>query len=263
MVYETLITEKANGVGTITINRPEMANAFATATYQEIADAIEAFDADPEVNAIVITGAGKHFSAGGDIKRFKELIDSGEYLQVDSILTACRMPKTIRACSKPTIAMVNGVATGAGLSCALACDYRIVDAKSTMIMAFSNLGLCGDNGGTYMLAKLVGAQKAGLMMMTGDPVGGEKAVEMGLATICAEEGTLKETAYKLAEKLAKRSHVALAAQKKLLNAYNFGELQSAFEDEAKLMRECSLQPDFAEAVNAFLEKRPAEFNKPR
>lgn len=261
MDYKTIITKSDDGVGSIVINRPEVANAFATCTYQEITDALEKFDDDVAVNAIVITGAGKHFSAGGDIQRFKQLIDTGEYLKAESIMVACRMPKAIRNCSKPVVAMINGVATGAGLSCALACDYRIVDAKSKMIMAFSNLGLCGDTGATYMLGKIIGPEKAGMMMMMGSPIGGQHAVELGLATECAEEGKLQETAYALAGKLAQRSHVAVAAQKELINTYCFGELDDAFASEAKLMHECSLKPDFAEAVNAFLEKRPVQFNK--
>lgn len=261
MAFETIVCSEKNGVGTITINRPQFANAFATETYQEIADAVEAYDSDPAVNAIVITGAGKHFSAGGDIKRFKQLIDSGEYLSAEGIIKAGRMPKTIRMSGTPTIAVVNGVATGAGLSCALACDFRVVEPKSKLIMAFSNLGLCGDTAATYTLPALIGPARAAKMMMLGAPVAGEEAVQIGLADVLAEQGSLLETGLGFAEKIAGRSHAAISAQKKLLNKYQFGDFDQALKDEAELMQEASRKPDFAEAVNAFLEKRPAVFNK--
>ena len=110
-----------------------------------------------DVGVIVITGAGKHFSAGGDIKRFKMLVDTKTYLKAEDIEAVSAMPISIRNCPKPVIAMVNGVATGAGLSCALACDFRIVEPSSKMIMAFVNMGLCGDNESIYTLTRLLGA----------------------------------------------------------------------------------------------------------
>ena len=226
MDYQYILVTVENRIATVTLNRPEYSNAFAKESYTEIADAMEVLGARKDVGVIVITGAGKHFSAGGDIKRFKMLIDSGEYLDADNIAAAGNMSLAIRECPKPVIAMINGVATGAGLSCALACDFRIVSPSSKMIMAFVNMGLCGDTGSIYNLIRLIGPDRAELMMMTGEACRGEDCVRIGLATVLAEEGKLAET-----------------------------------KDEGKEIAAASRQADFTEAVNAFLEKRAPEYNK--
>ena len=208
MDYQYILVTVENRIATVTLNRPEYSNAFAKESYTEIADAMEVLGARKDVGVIVITGAGKHFSAGGDIKRFKMLIDSGEYLDADNIAAAGNMSLAIRECPKPVIAMINGVATGAGLSCALACDFRIVSPSSKMIMAFVNMGLCGDTGSIYNLIRLIGPDKAELMMMTGEACRGENCVCIGLATVLAEEGKLAETTYELAARLAGKSSTA-------------------------------------------------------
>lgn len=160
MEYKTILIDVKDRVATVTINRPELSNAFAPETYGEIGDAAASLGDRPDVGAIVITGAGKHFSAGGDIKRFKYLIDQKLYLDADSVAKVGRqMVSGIRRCPKPVIAMINGVATGAGLSCALACDFRVVDPRSKMIMGFINMGLSGDNGSIYNLVRLIGPEK--------------------------------------------------------------------------------------------------------
>lgn len=262
MEYKTILIKLEDRVATITINRPEMMNAFAPDTYNEIGHACTELGQRSDVGAIVITGAGKHFSAGGDIKRFKQLIDSGEYLNARNVEAVGRAMVTgIQNCPRPVIAMINGVATGAGLSCALACDFRVVDPRSKLIMGFVNMGLSGDNGGIYNLIRLIGPERAKLMMMTGDPVRGPEAVQMGLATLLAEEGQLAETTYDLARKLAGKSSFAHSRQKALINKYFYGALDDYFTEEADLIAECGRAPDFAEAVNAFLEKRTPEYNK--
>lgn len=261
MDYQNILVSVENRIATVTLNRPEYSNAFARESYQEIAAAMEELGLRRDVGVIVITGAGKHFSAGGDIKRFKQLIDSEEYLDADSIAAAGNMAIAIRNCPKPVIAMINGVATGAGLSCALACDFRIVAPSSKMIMAFVNMGLCGDTGSIYNLVRLVGPDKAELMMMTGDAVRGEDCVKMGLATVLAEEGKLAETAYELAAKLAGKSSTAHGGQKRLIKKYFYDALVSFAEDEGREIAAASRQADFSEAVNAFLEKRVPEYNK--
>lgn len=261
MDYQYILVSVENRIATVTLNRPEYSNAFARESYSEIAAAMEDLGGRKDVGVILITGAGKHFSAGGDIKRFKALIDSEEYLDADSIAAAGNMAIAIRSCPKPVIAMINGVATGAGLSCALACDFRIVSPSSKMIMAFVNMGLCGDTGSIYNLVRLVGPDKAELMMMTGDAVRGEDCVKMGLATVLAEEGKLSETAYELAAKLAGKSSTAHGGQKRLIKKYFYNALVEFAKDEGKEIAAASRQADFSEAVNAFLEKRVPEYNK--
>lgn len=261
MEYTTLLVNVEDRVATIAINRPEFRNALASETYGEIADAVTTLGANDEVGAIVITGTGKHFSAGGDIKRFKELIDSGVYLDPLKIVNVSCMPDAISECPKPVIAMINGVATGAGLSCALACDFRVVDANSKMIMAFVNMGLSGDTGSIYNLVRLVGPDKAKLLMMTGDTCCGEDCVKIGLATVFAEEGKLTETTYELAKKLAAKSDVAHAAQKRIIKRFFYNNMPDYYTTEALEIAKCSHLPDFTEAVNAFLERRVPEYNK--
>lgn len=261
MDYQYILVTVENRIATVTLNRPEYSNAFAKESYTEIADAVEVLGARKDVGVIVITGAGKHFSAGGDIKRFKMLIDSGEYLDADNIAAAGNMSLAIRECPKPIIAMINGVATGAGLSCALACDFRIVSPSSKMIMAFVNMGLCGDTGSIYNLIRLIGPDKAELMMMTGEACRGEDCVRIGLATVLAEEGKLAETTYELAAKLAGKSSTAHGGQKRLIKKYFYSGLAEFAKDEGKEIAAASRQADFTEAVNAFLEKRAPEYNK--
>lgn len=263
MEYQNIIVEVKDRIATVTLNRPEFSNALARESYFEIADAMEVLGERNDVGVIVITGAGKHFSAGGDIKRFKALIDAEEYLDAGAIESVSIMSIAIRRCPKPVIAMINGVATGAGLSCALACDFRIVQPSSKMIMAFVNLGLCGDTESIYTLTRLVGPDKAELMMMTGDAYRGEECAQIGLATMLAKEGELSETTYALAAKLAGKSSTAHGGQKRLIKQYFYGEMEAFSKDEAKEMAAASRQPDFTEAVNAFLEKRAPEYNKVR
>ena len=124
MDYQYILIDVKDRIATVTINRPEYSNAFARESYYEIADAMNTLGARDDVGVIVITGAGKHFSAGGDIKRFKMLVDTKTYLKAEDIEAVSAMPISIRNCPKPVIAMINGVATGAGLSCALACDFK-------------------------------------------------------------------------------------------------------------------------------------------
>ena len=261
MDYQYILVDVKDRIATVTINRPEYSNAFARESYYEIADAMNTLGARDDVGVIVITGAGKHFSAGGDIKRFKMLVDTKTYLKAEDIEAVSAMPISIRNCPKPVIAMINGVATGAGLSCALACDFRIVEPSSKMIMAFVNMGLCGDNESIYTLTRLLGPDKAELMMMTGDAYKGEQCVKIGLATVLAEDGKLAETTYALAAKLAAKSSTAHASQKRLIRKYFYGDMEKFAKDEGMEIAANSRQPDFTEAVNAVIEKRMPVYNQ--
>ena len=260
-MYQFIKSSVTGRVGTITLNRPEASNAFRYESYGEIRHAVEMFSQDPDIGAIVITGEGKHFSAGGDIARFKTLIENGEYLDAENIYYAGEMTKAIRRSPKPVIAMINGVATGAGLSLCLACDFRVVDNTSRLIMGFIKLGLPGDTGSIYLLARLIGVEKASKMMMTGETATGETAVEMGLATLFAQEGELSEVAYAFADTLSNMPSKAIARQKKLLADYFYKDLEQYYQDEAGSMAASAREPDFAEAVYAFLERRAPQYNK--
>lgn len=259
-MFDTIIYGVKDQIGTVTLNRPESGNAFAKESYLEVREALKSASADGDIRAVVITGAGKHFSAGGDINRFKGLIQSGEYIQKENVAAAGRMAAAVRECSKPVIAMINGAAAGAGCSLALACDFRVVTPKSKMVMAFVKMGLSGDTGGLYYLQRLVGIAKATQLMMIGDPVTGEEALRLGLATVLAEEGKLEEETYALARRLANSATFAIARQKKLIYETFYADLATYSEKEADYMVECSHTADFAEAVDAFLQKHPPRFS---
>lgn len=258
-MYQFILTEINNRVAVIRFNRPEQGNAFAKESYDEIRRAVEECDLDNRVGAIVITGTGRHFSAGGDIRRFKGLIENGEYISTGNIQRAGEMAKAMRTCKKPVIAMVNGAAAGAGCSLALACDFRFVTPKSKFIMSFIKLGLSGDTGGMYYLQRLVGTARTLELMMLGDMVGGEEAVRLGLATRCVGEDTLEKETLDFAAGLAHGPLFGYAKQKELMMKHFYAGLEDYYKDEALFMAECSRTDDFSEAVDAFLEKRPPVF----
>ena len=258
-MYETILYQVEHNIATLTLNRPEVGNAFAKESYAEVREALERASEDPAVRVVVITGAGKHFSAGGDIHRFKHLITTGVYLQRENVMAAGRMAARIKTCNKPVIAMVNGAAAGAGCSLALACDFRVLTPKSKLVMSFVKMGLSGDTGGMYYLERLVGVARATELMMTGAPVSGTRALELGLANRLAGEGSLAEETYALARELACAPTFALARQKQLIMETFYADLKEYAEHEAAYMVDCSHTKDFAEAVDAFLEKRPPEF----
>ena len=260
MEYKDILVEVKEKIATIRLNRPEVGNAWGQDTSGELADAIAACATEDGVSAVVITGNGKHFCAGGDINRFKQQIEAKKYLELPNILRAGELALGIRKCPKPVIAMINGAAAGAGCSIALACDFRVMTPKSKLVMAFINIGLSGDTCGLYCLQKLAGTALATELMMTGRLLGGEEAKILGLTTILAEEGQLEEAAYVLARKLVDGPACALSRQKDLINRYFYGDMEDYIQTEARYMQECSQTADFAEAVYAFLDKRTPLFH---
>jgi 2-(1,2-epoxy-1,2-dihydrophenyl)acetyl-CoA isomerase len=266
MEYQYIRFEVSERVATITFNRPEVGNAFflgedgAQDTPAEVADAVSRCAGDDSIGALVLTGSGKHFCAGGDINRFKRLIESGKYLELPNIRRVGDMAQIIRRCPKPVIAMVNGAAAGAGCSVALACDFRVMSPKSKLVMAFINMGLSGDTGGLYYLHRVAGVSLATEMMMTGRAVSGEEAFRRGIATLLAEgEDSLAETTRGFAVKLSNSPLAAIARQKELINRFFYTDIEEYLPLEGQAMMECSHTDDFKEAVYAFLEKRPPVF----
>jgi len=258
-MYQFLILSVQDRLATVTLNRAENGNAVTPDVYREIKMVIEAYAADSDVGAIVLTGSGKHFSSGGDIKNFRRLIDEKIYINPDNIRLAGATAAAIRRCPKPVVALVNGAAAGAGCSIALACDFRYVAPSSKFILSFIKLGLPGDTGGMYFLQQIVGTAKATELAMTGLPVDGTQAVAVGLATKLVSEEKLQEETYQFAHMLAQSPTLALAKQKELLNRFFYSELESFSELEAESMAVCSKSEDFDEAVTAFLEKRQPIF----
>ncbi len=258
-MYQQITYVVSDGVATITFNRSDAGNALTTQMQDEFVDAVGRAGRDAAVRVIVITGAGRNFCAGGDIKSFRDMLDRGEHLSAVHLGDNSILPRTMRACPKHIIAKVNGAAAGAGCSIALAADFRVMTPKSALIMAFIKMGLCGDTDGYYSLSRLIGLGRAAQIMATGERIGGEKAYEWGLANFLAPEEQLEETTAAFAAKLATGPTLAYGYQKKLANQFFYSELEAFAQGEGLGMQACSQSADFNEAVNAFLEKRAPKF----
>lgn len=258
-MYETIIYEVKNNIATITINRPDVSNAFSLKTYSEVREALEISGKDDEVRVVVITGSGKHFSAGGDVNRFKTLIETEEFLPPEGVLAAGAMTRAVKLCPKPVVAKINGAAAGAGCSLALACDFRVMDEKGKLAMAFINMGFSGDTGGIYFLNRIVGTAKTAEMLVLAEPVKAQEAYALGLITKLGKEGELDTITNELVEKLLQRPTQAIAKQKALNYEFFFSDLEQFNEREAQYMVECGKTKDHQEAVYAFLEKRKPNF----
>ena len=260
--FQFVTLEIKDRVATITINRPDVSNAIDHDTLVDIHEAFKFCGESEDVGVIVFTGAGKNFCAGGNLKKFKDILDSGDYIHAENVAYAGEAAWDIRNNPKPTIAMINGAAAGMGAALAAACDFRVFDAGAKFVMAFVNVGLSGDTGCMFYLTKLVGIAKAMEIMMTGEPVTAEEALRIGLATRIARDGmSLKETTYKLAKKFAQGSSFAYQSQKQVFNSIFYTERDAYTKLECKLLEECSKRPDFKEAVDAFVEKRKPVFGK--
>ena len=257
--YQYILVHVEDRLARIVLNRPEYSNAIATEEFGEIEDAVKRLEADPEVGAILFSGAGKNFCAGGDINRFKYLLESGEGIESRNVYEVGKMPRAIAFCTKPTVAMINGAAAGGGCSIAVACDFRIASPSSRFVMSFINIGLSADTGSMYNLTRLVGGARAVEMLRLGETIRGERAYEIGLATRLVPDEALEEEAVKFALRLAHGPTQAYQRQKMLENAF-FRENYEAYSiAESVYIAECSHTKDFAEAINAFLEKRKPEF----
>lgn len=248
----------ANGVATLTLNRPEVFNSFNREMALQFQDHLDACEEDDDVRAIVITGAGKAFCAGQDLKEvttpelnpgFKKILEE-HYNPIIS---------KIRAIEKPIVAGVNGVAAGAGANIALACDVVIASEHASFIQAFSKIGLVPDSGGTYFLPRLIGFQKASALMMLGDKVSAQEAERLGMVykVVLAEE--FEETIQNTAITLAKMPTKALGMTKRLLNYAMTNDLDEQLYNEGKLQIEAAESEDYREGVAAFVEKRKPNF----
>ena len=267
MSYETLIIENEGGIATITLNRPQVMNAWNPQMAGEASEIIGDMDRDDEVKVVVLTGAGKAFSSGADVGRLRETAEgkvpllettSGRVLTGQtSLLTAV---ENIRKLSKPVIAAIHGVAAGAGLSVALACDIRIAAEDSRFTMAFVKRGLIPDLGGTYLLPRLVGPGMAARLIFTGDVIDAKEAARIGMVDelVSPEEVLLK--AKELARKIAQNPPLAVRmAKKALYKGMNETDLRSQMDYEIFIQGGLMCTEDFQEGVNSFFEKREPEF----
>jgi 2-(1,2-epoxy-1,2-dihydrophenyl)acetyl-CoA isomerase len=248
-------TQSDGGVMTITLNRPEVLNAFDSAMHEAFRAALEEAQ-EPEVRAVVLTGAGRGFCVGQDLNEFKEAAgDIGERLR------STYNPNVLGlwGLEKPVIAAVNGPAAGAGLSLACACDLRLAASSATFVPAFIGIGLIPDTGATYLIERLLGYSRAFEWLCSGRRLSAADAHAWGLVAEVVGEGRLSERAADLAATLAALPTRALGMTKRLLQRAALSSLDEQLELEAELQAEAAGSEDFREGVNAFLEKREPRF----
>jgi 2-(1,2-epoxy-1,2-dihydrophenyl)acetyl-CoA isomerase len=248
-------TRRDDAVLTITLNRPDVLNAFNRAMHDGLAAALK--DArDPEVRAVVVTGAGRAFCVGQDLTEFSAA--SGD---IADRLRGSYHPniRAIRSLEKPVIAAVNGPAAGAGLSLAAVCDLRIAADSSSFVPAFINIGLVPDSGGTLFIARLLGAARAFEWMTSGRRLTAAEAHAWGLVSEVVDADALQNHASELAASLATMPTRAIGMTKRLFEAAPTNTLEEQLEFEAQLQSAATKTEDFREGVAAFLEKRDPRF----
>ena len=252
-----IVRSDANGVCTITLNRPSVYNSFNQTMAFQLQATLDACSKDDSVRVIVITGEGKAFSAGKDLG---EATDN-EGPTLTSIVRDHYNPiiLKIREIEKPVIAAVNGVAAGAGANIALACDITFAKKSASFIQAFSKIGLIPDSGGTFFLPRLIGMQKALALMMTGDKVSAEEAEKLNMIYKVIDDDDFSSEITRFSEQLAMMPTRGLGLTKKAVNLGLFNSLEDQLELEEKLQTQAGETDDFAEGVNAFLQKRTPQF----
>ena len=258
---DTITCTVADHVATITINRPDVLNAFNDAFSSEFIGTLKDVDKNPEVRVVVIAGAGRAFSSGQDLDDLKAKYVHGHVPHLGPDLKKRYDPwvKRIRTMDKPVIAAVNGVAAGAGCSLALACDMRIASEHAKFIEVFVNVGLVPDSASTWVLPRLIGLGRAMDLCLTGRPVGAQEALSIGLVNQVVPADELESATAKVASRLASLPGRALALTKRLLNQSMETSMTEQLEAEAFAQETAGLTEDHFEGVTAFLEKRTPAF----
>jgi enoyl-CoA hydratase/carnithine racemase len=258
--YENILTEVGDGIGTVTLNRPEKLNAFAGKMRQEVAEAVRELIAMEDVRVLVITGSGRAFCAGADIDYMKELTAAENYEAFGDLVDAGRDVVTaIRGTDKPVIASVNGPAAGGGANLALCCDIRIASDTATIGETFNNIGLHPDWGGTFFLPRLVGISKALELVFTGEMIDAQEAHRIGIFNRVVSADKLPQATEDLARTLADKPPIAMALAKKALYQSANADLEAMLAIEFEYQMRCFKSADAGEGLNAFLEKRKPNF----
>lgn len=255
-MYETILAERRGAVLVLKLNRPEKLNALTAGMLGELREAVEAAAQDDEIRAVLLTGEGRGFCAGQDLA-----MGGGPGADYGEIIRQTYNPliKAMTGLEKPIVCAVNGVAAGAGVSLALACDLRIAADAAWFVQAFVNIGLIPDSGGTWFLPRLVGLGKAMELAMLGERVTAQEAERIGLVNRVVPADQLQTEALAVAEKLASLPTRAIGLIKRAHYAGLNLSLSDALELEARLQAEAGRTDDHREGVQAFLEKRAPQF----
>jgi 2-(1,2-epoxy-1,2-dihydrophenyl)acetyl-CoA isomerase len=250
-----------DGVGRLTLSRPETLNAWNLQLGEDLLRALESAAEDDQVRSLLITGAGRAFSSGADLKETSMRATSEGRPDVYRTLTEVYHPvmKGIRELPKPVIAAVNGPAVGIGCSLALCCDLILAAESAYFLLAFVNIGLVPDGGSSLFLPTRVGMARASELSMLGERLPAATALEWGLINRVVADGRLEQESLELAGRLAKGPTRSYAGSKRQLNNWLYARMDEQLELEAQIQREMSLSDDFVEGAIAFAQKRPPRF----
>jgi 2-(1,2-epoxy-1,2-dihydrophenyl)acetyl-CoA isomerase len=261
--YETVELYRAGAAAKIVLNRPERMNAWSSALSRDLLEVLRDLAGDDAVRAVMLTGAGKAFCSGADLKEgARNAADRDAPLDTDGTLKRWYHPivTTIREMPKPVISAVNGPAAGAGLSLALAADLVVAKASAYFLLAFVNIGLVPDAGSSLFVPARVGFARAAEMAMLGEPVSALRAVDIGLINACWPDEDFAKNAEALLLRLSNGPTRSYAGTKRELNHWLYARMAEHLALEASIQGELARSKDFAEGVTAFLEKRPARFS---
>ncbi len=257
---DTVLVDLAGGVATITLNRPEALNSLTLESKAALLDAIRRVAADPAARAVVLTGAGRAFCAGQDLREHQALLAAGDPAPMHTVRDHFNpIVLGIAGMPKPVVAAVNGMAAGAGASIAFAADFRIAADSARFLLAFANIGLSLDSGASWTLPRLVGHARAVAMAILAEPVGSGPALEMGLVNAVVPDEQALPAAHELAGKLAAGPTGAYAAIKESLSYAATATLQDALEKEAEMQARTGASEDHRAATAAFVRKERPVF----
>jgi len=260
MSYETIIWEEAGAVGRLTLNRPETLNAWTADFGRELKAVVDGEAAQDSIRAVIVTGAGRGFSSGADLKAGFDLADDGKP-DIKKELDELYHPVIagVRRLPKPVVAAVNGPAVGIGCSLALACDLVMAAESAYFGLAFVNIGLMPDGGSTAFVPPAVGKARAFQMALLGERVEAQQALEWGLVNWVRPDDVMIDDANELVERLAAGPTASYASSKRALNRFIYGDLDGQLDLEAELQHALGRSADFLEGATAFVEKRDPSF----
>jgi 2-(1,2-epoxy-1,2-dihydrophenyl)acetyl-CoA isomerase len=261
MDQDLLILNKENGLATLTLNRPDKFNAMTTDMWRQIPRLIEEVRNDDSLKVLIITGTGKAFCAGSDAGRITSRITGQEIAKTQKELTAPIGAEVLclAKLQKPTIAAINGVAAGAGVSIALACDIRLASEQARFVLAWVKMGLIPDGGATYFLARLLGPSKTLELAFTGNSIDAVEAERIGLVNKVVPHNDLMTMAKELATTIAEGPPIAIELMKKGVYRALLHDLESQLDFESFAQGVCRQTEDHKEGVQAFMQKRKPEF----
>lgn len=255
-----VLVDDADGVRTLTLNRPAAFNSLTAELKLTLRAELERAAEDGSVRAVVLTGAGKAFCAGQDLREHVALLDAGDPAPLRTVEEHYNpLLRALATLPKPVIAAVNGMAAGAGASLAYACDLRVAAASAKFLMAFARIGLTVDSGGSWTLPRLIGYGRAMEMLLLAEPVAADRALEIGMVTRVVGDGEALTAAQELAARMAAGPTTAYAKIKQAVAAAATADLPAALAVEAATQSEAGQTADHREGVAAFVEKRPPAF----